>query len=252
MSKAWMPLYVADYLADTGHLDHEEHGVYLLAIMHYWQTSRPLPAYQANAQAIATANAQANKKQLQSICRCFASDKFDQIWSNVSQFFVLTPEGWVHPRIEQELAKASQLSEKRKEIGKKGGKTTQANAQAIAQANTQAKDKQLPTQSQSQSQYNKTSTTTRAREVIRAVLEEKNEDLLRLFPKLDIPVVGEKLINHYSNREPPADAWATTLKWYQNEFDRSNGNGRATGGTEKTGRKAGIAKANGAGTDFMS
>lgn len=137
MAKAWMPFYVADYLADTGHLDHEEHGVYVLAIMHYWQTGKPL---------------QANAKQLQSICRCFASEKFEQIWSNVSAFFVLTDEGWRHERIEQELSKARQLSEKRKESGRKGGKNTQANAQAIATPIATPKAEQLPTQSQSQSQ----------------------------------------------------------------------------------------------------
>jgi uncharacterized protein YdaU (DUF1376 family) len=137
MAKAWMPFYVADYLADTGHLDHEEHGVYVLAIMHYWQTGKPL---------------QANAKQLQSICRCFASDKFEQIWVNVSAFFVLTDAGWKHERVEQELAKARQLSEKRKESGQKGGKNTQANAKAIATPIDTPKVEQLPTQSQSQSQ----------------------------------------------------------------------------------------------------
>jgi len=31
-----MPLYVADYLADTAHLGALESGVYLHLIMHYW------------------------------------------------------------------------------------------------------------------------------------------------------------------------------------------------------------------------
>jgi uncharacterized protein YdaU (DUF1376 family) len=38
----WMPLYIGDYLADTGHLDAERSGCYLHWIMHYWRTG-PLP-----------------------------------------------------------------------------------------------------------------------------------------------------------------------------------------------------------------
>lgn len=40
----YMPLYIADYMADAGHLPTIGHGAYMLLLLNYWQRQKPLPA----------------------------------------------------------------------------------------------------------------------------------------------------------------------------------------------------------------
>ena len=89
----WMPLYVADYLADTGHLSARQHGAYLLLIMHYWRTGKPLPT---------------SVQHLFNICR-LSVDQWAEDGEKVMAFFALTPEGYTHKRIADEMAKSSRF-----------------------------------------------------------------------------------------------------------------------------------------------
>lgn len=102
MSKAWMPIYIGDYLADTQHLTTLQHGAYLLLIMHYWQRGG-LPN---NEQAIAGI-CRLNRTQWESNCQAIAK---------------LFLPGWKHKRIDLELEKARIVSEKRALAGQKGGR----------------------------------------------------------------------------------------------------------------------------------
>lgn len=88
----WMPLYIADFLADTLHLRREEIGSYLLLIMAYWRLGGPLPD---------------DDKALQQICRCP-----DQEWARCKgllvRFFQPAAGQWAHKRIDLELKAASE------------------------------------------------------------------------------------------------------------------------------------------------
>ena len=126
-ARPWMPLYIADYLADTAHLGALESGAYLHLIMHYWQNDG-LPTEDRHLARIARMT--------------------DQQWadarSTVAAFF--QPD-WTHKRIEKEMAKAKRVSRKRSASAKQRWSKTDANASA--------KNIRKDTQSQSHTQKEK-------------------------------------------------------------------------------------------------
>jgi uncharacterized protein YdaU (DUF1376 family) len=110
----WMPLYVGDYLADTGHLTTTQHGAYLLLLMHYWR-KRELPD---------------DDKQLAAIAKLPL-----RIWldskETIQAFFHM---GWRHKRLDAEIEKRMKVANARAIAGQKGGARTQMNS-FIAKAN---------------------------------------------------------------------------------------------------------------------
>jgi uncharacterized protein YdaU (DUF1376 family) len=94
----YMPLYVADYLADAAHLTTTQHGAYLLLIMNYWQRGCPLPD---------------DDRRLASIAR-LGLREWKRNRPALEEFFTLTHGAWVHSRIDHELARVSAKSLKSK------------------------------------------------------------------------------------------------------------------------------------------
>lgn len=90
MKRPWMPLYPADYLADTGHLSVAEHGAYMLLIMHYW-VNEGLPT---------------DDRLLARIAR-MTPQQWKAARPAISEFF---DDGWKHKRIEFELTEAARIS----------------------------------------------------------------------------------------------------------------------------------------------
>jgi uncharacterized protein YdaU (DUF1376 family) len=99
--RAWMPLYVGDYLGDTGHLNTTQHGAYLLLMMHYWKKGE-LPN---------------DDKQLAAITKLPLRLWLDSR-ETIQAFFY---DGWCHKRIDDELYKMQEKTNKRAAAGSKGG-----------------------------------------------------------------------------------------------------------------------------------
>lgn len=97
----YMPLYIADYLADAAHLTTEEHGAYMLLIMTYWQRGKPLSADPA---------------RLANIAR-LPNGRWTDVERTLSEFFDVSATEWKHKRIESELQRYRDKVERAKMAG---------------------------------------------------------------------------------------------------------------------------------------
>ncbi len=106
-SKVWMPLYVGDYLRDTRRLTLAQHGAYLLLIMDYWENG-PLPNDDAAlARIVGVSLKQWNRSLRDALRGHFAEANAKQLLR--------------HKRVDMELVKAEETSQKRALAGFKGG-----------------------------------------------------------------------------------------------------------------------------------
>ena len=101
MNRPWMPLYVGDYLGDTGHLTTTQHGAYLLLMMHYWHKGE-LPD---------------DDRQLCKIAK-LPLKTWNVYRATLQDFF---HDRWTHKRIDAELERMMRVSAKRAIAGQKGG-----------------------------------------------------------------------------------------------------------------------------------
>lgn len=142
----WMPLYIADYLADTSRLTTEQHGAYLLLLIDYWRNGS-LPDDDA---------------VLAQITR-LSPDAWSNARSTLQAFFKHEGGRWVHGRVEAELLKAKQSREIAKTRAITAAKArwgTPSNATSNASSITQAMPGDMLVQcpSPSPSNINKTNT----------------------------------------------------------------------------------------------
>jgi uncharacterized protein YdaU (DUF1376 family) len=99
----WMPLYVADYLADTMRLSTEQHGAYMLLIMDYWRNGPPPD----------------DELVLCSITRLSVL-QWRKHAPALAEFFDVADGVWNHARIDSERAKSLDINCKRTKSAKDG------------------------------------------------------------------------------------------------------------------------------------
>ena len=150
MSKqdVWMPLYIGDYLRDTMGLSTREHGIYLLLILHYW-VEKQLTDDMEELMYITKIEEQ-HRPLLEKILK---------------KYFTHETDRFLYKRIDEELRRAKNISNRNRENGRKGGrpkkhtgknpKLTQTKPKANpnkTQTETQTEPKRNPKKTQSQSQ----------------------------------------------------------------------------------------------------
>ena len=117
--KHWYPRYSGDYRAKTGGLSLVQHGAYTLLLDEYYNTGKPLDA---------------NASVLHRVCSALAPEEQEAVNFILERFFIKTDKGYINKRVEEELVKRRDISDKRK----KAANTRHANAPANAPANAHA------------------------------------------------------------------------------------------------------------------
>ena len=204
-SKAWFPLYVGDILADTMDFEADEFGAYMFLLLHYWSKQGPITS---------------KPSDLRKICR-LSPHRFTKISSKILQKFILKNGKYLHNRMDREIAKAVEISNKRAEAGRAGGV-----------ANAQASAKQLPTQPQPHKD-----TTTRGARLAEGWLPDPElfKWAVKERPDLDITKTVESFRDYWhsvSGAKGVRIKWELVFRnWVRNQ--RNGTSGQKGNGTRK-------------------
>lgn len=101
-----MPLYVAEYRADTGHLGTVEHGAYLLLLMAMWRANGKLPADDERLSRLTL----------------LSPEEWSKVKPVVLEFFTRRGGVLTHKRVALELKRYTDRVEQRKRAAQSGSK----------------------------------------------------------------------------------------------------------------------------------
>ena len=97
---------IGDYRKDTAHLTRLEHSIYRDLIDWYYLDEKPIPN-----------NTQSVMRRLR-----LGSEMKDDLTNVLNDFFSSSSDGWVHARIDADIAEYHRNAEKNRKNGRKGGR----------------------------------------------------------------------------------------------------------------------------------
>ena len=130
-SLPYMQLYVSDYLADTAHLTAQQHGAYMLLLMNYWQRGKPLD----------------NTGDRLAFVARMTTEEWAQNKGIRSEFFQVEGDIWSHNRIELDLERVREKSERASFAGKRSSSVRSTNVEQTLNHKDTDKDKDINTSS---------------------------------------------------------------------------------------------------------
>ncbi len=132
MSFAYFPIYTGDYLRDTRHLTPLRHGVYLLLLMHCWDTQGPAPL---------------DEQELCGIANCRSADEVEALRYVLARYFVNMVDGHYNERVQKEIERCNAISETRSEAGRRGANERMRKARENKRLDDKANAKQMSSKS---------------------------------------------------------------------------------------------------------
>ena len=108
MANTWYAFYPGDYGRDAAHLSLMQDGAYRRLLDYYYSTGNPIPTL---------------VEQVFRICRAFAPEEHEAVRFVLEQFFVEESDGWHSRRADRELAKARDVTKKRRKAGRESARS---------------------------------------------------------------------------------------------------------------------------------
>lgn len=193
-----MPIYIGDYLSDTSELTAEEHGAYLLLLMHYWQKQGVIGS---------------DIERLSRVCKTDVKT----CSFILGYYFSLEDGNYKNKRADEEIGNAESRRLASSENGKKGGRPPKNNLEKTRSFSVGNLEKSSSPSPSSLQELN-TTCTSYSTDTPKAPPEEARDPIPE--PVIDQPEPGEYPKMVYAawaelgaHVYQPSSLWAFASKW---------------------------------------